>query len=177
MKTPSVDKPFYSQQRSLKHQRDLAVQNRTSKFHAQIGIEICNELPNTADALPKNDRASLSAASADFAASSKPKAGQVAEKDWRRTTRRGLPAPKPALAIHNAVLERLRADVAELVDARDLKSRAATENVQHSCKTAASAPGETATNPARLQNNFEIEVVVQRDGSDQGGAPCASRLI
>jgi hypothetical protein len=122
MKTPSVDKPFYSQQRSLKHQRDLAVQNRTSKFHAQIGIEICNELPNTADALPKNDRASLSAASADFAASSKPKAGQVAEKDWRRTTRRGLPAPKPALAIHNAVLERLRADVAELVDARDLKS-------------------------------------------------------
>jgi hypothetical protein len=177
MKTPSVDKPFYSQQRSLKHQRDLAVQNSTSKFHAQIGIEICNELSNTADALPKNDRASLSAASADFAASSKPKQDRSRRKTGGVQRDGVCPPPKPALAIHNAVLERLRADVAELVDARDLKSRAATENVQHSCKTAASAPGETATNPARLQNNFEIEVVVQRDGSDQGGAPCASRLI
>ncbi|MET3965427.1 hypothetical protein [Bradyrhizobium sp. S3.9.1] len=44
--------------------------------------------------------------------------------------------------------------MAELVDARDLKSRAATESANLSFKTSPSKPSEPASNPAGLQNIF-----------------------
>jgi hypothetical protein len=46
-----------------------------------------------------------------------------------------------------------KADVAELVDARDLKPCGLAENAQPSCKTATDEPIETDGNPAFLQNS------------------------
>lgn len=45
--------------------------------------------------------------------------------------------------------------MAELVDARDLKSLAIIENAPHFRKTFASEPGETSANPALLENIWE----------------------
>jgi hypothetical protein len=49
------------------------------------------------------------------------------------------------------------ADVAELVDARDLKSPAATDNAQYPCKTYGVSPIETDGNQPHLQNNLEVD--------------------
>ena len=48
------------------------------------------------------------------------------------------------------------ADVAELVDARDLKFPATSENVRISCKIRNFAPAKSAGNPIHLQNIFEV---------------------
>jgi hypothetical protein len=50
-----------------------------------------------------------------------------------------------------------KADVAELVDARDLKSPAATDNAQYSCKTCGVSPIETDGSQPHLQNNLEVD--------------------
>ena len=66
--------------------------------------------------------------------------------------------------------------MAELVDARDLKSPAATDNASVFGKTSASAPVETAANPARLENISDTVFNREEDGQFQighgDGAPC-----
>jgi hypothetical protein len=54
------------------------------------------------------------------------------------------------------------ADVAELVDARDLKFPAAPENSGLYCKTNNDAPAKTASNPAHLQNALWLHNVARR---------------
>jgi hypothetical protein len=64
-----------------------------------------------------------------------------------------------------------RADVAELVDARDLKSHCVTEATRNSCLTAADLPAEVGGNPASLSNIISPSLMpVQReDGMYQLG--------
>jgi hypothetical protein len=53
--------------------------------------------------------------------------------------------------------------VAELVDARDLKSLAPSDPVEDFCKTQNCDPIEITANPADLQNTFCSALVVERD--------------
>jgi hypothetical protein len=52
-----------------------------------------------------------------------------------------------------------RADVAELVDARDLKFPATAETTAIFCKTAENTPAASATHPRILQNISEADLV------------------
>jgi hypothetical protein len=59
----------------------------------------------------------------------------------------------------------IKADVAELVDARDLKFPATTEGVAIFCKTLSSEPVLSAPNPRVLQNTSDRHFVDHRTRS------------
>jgi hypothetical protein len=65
-----------------------------------------------------------------------------------------------------------RADVAELVDARDLKSHGATDATNNSCLTPAYSPIETGADPAGLSNTASsiITAILIGDDTTQAGA-------
>jgi hypothetical protein len=51
-----------------------------------------------------------------------------------------------------------KADVAELVDARDLKSFGPFDSIEHHCKKRPARPAETLPNPSHLQKDSRTKI-------------------